>query len=225
MTKITTDTLVLRIRELMDSGIYRHNDRLPSERVLCEKFGVSRNRLRTALSRLEADGLIWRHVGRGTFVGARPVLNLEDVMFLCDQANPAQVISVRYTIEPELARQAARHATASDLSQLKICADRCRSAADWRGYEAWDHNLHYAIARAAGNKLFLYFFETLNIVRRSMVWGQPRTTNQPPPDYSSFGEHDEIVAGIVQRDEMRAGDAMIRHLNSVYGKPRLKHLR
>jgi DNA-binding GntR family transcriptional regulator len=38
--------------------------------------------MRAALQILEEDGLVWRHVGLGTFVGARPVLNLEDVMLL-----------------------------------------------------------------------------------------------------------------------------------------------
>jgi DNA-binding FadR family transcriptional regulator len=210
--------LATRIRQLIVSSGLRHNDRLPAERALCAQFGVSRNELRTALARLAEDGLIWRHVGRGTFVGARPVLNLEDVQFLRDLVTPDQVVSVRLCIEPELARLAATHATAADLEQLQLCARRCRAATDWRGYEAGDNNLHHAIARASHNKLFLYFFETLNVVRRSMVWSQKRKTRRPARGYASFPEHDAIVAAIAARDPDAAGEAMRQHLGSVYSR-------
>lgn len=211
-----TGTLVARIRHLMGEGGYAHNDRLPPERKLCEQLGVSRNQLRTALKSMEESGLIWRHIGRGTFVGARPVLNLEDVMFLRDQVSASQIVAVRFTIEPELARLASAHATARDLDHLRACADQCRKARDWREYEASDHNLHHAIARASKNQLFLYFFETLNVVRRSMVWGQTRTSRKPAQDYCSFAQHDRIVAAVAARDRTEAADAMTGHLRSVY---------
>ena len=71
-----------------------------------------------ALAELEADGLIWRHVGRGTFIGARPVLNLADAAYLGELTSPSQVIAARLVIEPELARLAATHATRADLEEI-----------------------------------------------------------------------------------------------------------
>jgi DNA-binding transcriptional MocR family regulator len=65
------------------------NSRLPPERELCRELGASRTALRKALAVLEAEGQIWRHVGRGTFIGARPVLNLGDIEYLAGQTNPA----------------------------------------------------------------------------------------------------------------------------------------
>jgi DNA-binding transcriptional MocR family regulator len=85
-------SLAERIRRYIDEGGFVHTDRLPPERELCRVFDVSRADLRKGLAALEADGLIWRHVGRGTFIGARPVHNLADVAFLGQQANPAQVL-------------------------------------------------------------------------------------------------------------------------------------
>ncbi|QJF51967.1 FadR/GntR family transcriptional regulator [Roseobacter ponti] len=212
------DDLSRRLRALIDNAGYRHNDRIPPERELCASLGTTRNQLRKALSELEAQGRIWRHVGRGTFVGARPVLNLQDVTYLRDQIKPEQVVAVRFNIEPELSRLAARRASKTDCERMKFCATRCRKAEDWRTYEAWDNNLHHAIARATKNQLFLYFFETLNSVRRSIVWGQPRDTRGPSADYSSFSQHDEIVAAISAGDDELAADAMRRHLHSVYAR-------
>lgn len=210
--------LVSRVRELIVSEGYKLSDRLPPERELCQKLDVSRHALRNALLEMEKSGLIWRHVGRGTFVGPRPILNLDDVLFLRDLVTPEQVVSVRFTIEPELSRLAALNATASDRERMAFCADRCRESEDWRTYEAWDNNLHHAIARAARNQLFLYFFETLNSVRRSIVWGQPRDTTKPKPGYSSFREHDAIVSAIVAGDGEFAARAMVLHLESVYSR-------
>lgn len=213
-----SNDLAQQLRELIDSAGYRHNDRVPPERQLCGMLGTTRNRLRRALAELEAQGRIWRHVGRGTFVGSRPVLNLEDLTYLRDQIKPAQVVAVRFSIEPELSRLAACHANRSDREQMKLCAERCRTAEDWRTYEAWDNNLHHAIARATHNQLFQYFFETLNAIRRSIVWGQPRATRKPNANYSSFIEHDAIVTAIVSRNDVLAGRLMHDHLRSVYSR-------
>jgi DNA-binding FadR family transcriptional regulator len=210
--------LVDRIRKLIVQEGYTLSDRLPPERQLCQTLGVSRHMLRNAMTELENNGLIWRHVGRGTFVGPRPILNLDDVLFLRDSVTPTQVVTVRLSVEPELARLAALQAKPSDHDQMQTCVDRCRSAPDWRGYEAWDNNLHHAIARAAHNKLYLYFFETLNVVRRSIMWSQSRTTKRPPRNYSSFGQHQDIVTAIVNKDTQGASDTMRLHLQSVYSR-------
>ncbi len=214
----SNDDLTQRLRDLIDTAGYRHSDRVPPERELCRSLGTTRNQLRKALAELEAQGRIWRHVGRGTFVGPRPVLNLQDVTYLGDQFKPEQVVAVRFTIEPQLCRLAAAHATRSDREQMRLCAQRCREADDWRSYEAWDNNLHHAIARATRNQLFLYFFETLNAVRRMILWGQPRVTRKPSENYSSFYEHDVIVAAIGAGDAELAANAMHVHLASVYSR-------
>ncbi|MEP3671066.1 MAG: winged helix-turn-helix domain-containing protein, partial [Roseibium sp.] len=80
-----TTAVSQRLRDLIDSAGYRLNDRILPERELCKRLDTTRNQLRKALADLEAQGLIWRHVGRGTFVGSRPVLNLQDVTYLRDQ--------------------------------------------------------------------------------------------------------------------------------------------
>lgn len=207
--------LAEQIKHYVAAGGFSHNDRLPAERELSLRFGVTRGELRKALAELEGDGLIWRHVGRGTFIGARPVLNLADVAYLGELASPAQVISARLAIEPELARLAALYGARSDFDEIQACSQRCRAATDWRSYEAWDNNLHYAVAKATHNKLLVYLFDILNVVRRSTVWGQLRSSKLPPRDHCSFAEHDAICAAITARDANLASQRMREHLESV----------
>lgn len=201
-------------RFIADKGL-AHNQRLPPERQFCRQLGVSRVDLRKALAEMEADGLIWRHVGRGTFIGSRPVHNLDDVAFLRQLANPAQMMEARLAIEPELARLAALQGTQLDVEAIHSCNQRCRMAEDWRTYEAWDNNFHHAVAKATHNKVLLYLFDSFNVVRRSIVWGQIRATKRPPPDHFSFDQHDAVLAAIRAHDAEEAAVCMRDHLCSV----------
>jgi DNA-binding GntR family transcriptional regulator len=144
-------TLSERLRRYIADSGFDHNARLPPERVLCSTLGVSRGELRKALAELESDSLIWRQVGRGTFVGARPVHNLNDVEYLEKLARPIKVIEARLAIEPELARLSAIHGAKADFDEIRACSRKCQEARDWRSYEAWDNNFHLAIAKATHN--------------------------------------------------------------------------
>jgi DNA-binding FadR family transcriptional regulator len=207
-----------RIRAgLVEEGA-RYGDRLPSERALCAAYDTSRHRMRAALALLEEMGLIWRHVGRGTFVGARPIVNLEEVAYLGELVTFEQIITVRMSIEPDIAALAARHATRADLARLATCHARCREAEDWSGYEAWDNNLHHAVARASQNKLFQHFFETVNVLRRGAGARAPHRPPRPAPDCASFAQHAAIVDAIARSDAAGARAAMLAHLASVHAR-------
>ncbi|MEM9248765.1 MAG: FadR/GntR family transcriptional regulator [Pseudomonadota bacterium] len=209
------DALSQRLRQYLATEGFAHSDRIPAERQLAAEFHVSRAVLRKALTKLEDDGLIWRHVGRGTFVGPRPVHNLNDLAYLKDVARPSQLIEARIAIEPELARLASLHAVSTDFAQMREWAERSRRAPDWRSYEASDTNLHNAIARATKNKLLIHLFDELNTVRRAIVWNQQRTTSKPAKDHFSFDQHDAIVDAIENHDPAEAALRMRDHLRSV----------
>ncbi len=203
------------LREFLTEQELALNGRLPAERELCAKLGLTRGPLRKAMAILEAEGQIWRHVGRGTFFGPRPVMNLNDVEYLNENSRPSEVMEARLAMEPQLAKLAAVHGTASNFEEMRRCKRLCKSAGEWRVYESWDNNFHQAIAKATCNKLLISLFDTLNIVRRSTVWGQLRSTKLPPANHGSFAEHDAIYDAIVGRDSDLAADLMRTHLRSV----------
>jgi DNA-binding FadR family transcriptional regulator len=190
--------------------------RLPPERQLAGELGVSRGTLRRALADLEAEGLIWRHVGRGTFVGNRPVETVQDLADVTRRTNPAGVMEARLALEPELARLAALHATPADVDELAECVRESRAAGDWRTYEYWDNRLHRAVAQATANVVLLALFDSLNTIRRTVVWGRLRRfATRPDSTHHSFTEHDRLVRAIAERDPAAAADAMRLHLRSV----------
>ena len=131
------------------------NSRLPPERELCDILGVSRGELRKALAVMEGNGELWRHVGKGTFMGARPTKEYSDVAAIAALTNPREVMQARLLIEPQIAREAALNATAGDIAELKQCMLASRQAQTWRQYENSDNRLHRAVAEAAHNTVLL----------------------------------------------------------------------
>jgi DNA-binding FadR family transcriptional regulator len=190
--------------------------RLPPERELCEALGVSRGELRKALAILEQEGELWRHVGKGTFLGARPAQELSSVAVIAHRTSPGEVMHARLLIEPQIAGEAALHASAVDLAEMRQCIRGAEEALSWRHYESWDNRLHRTVAEAARNTVLLALFDTLNAVRRAVVWGRLRQQpERPPADHHSFAEHRTIVEAIAERDRPAAAAAMRRHLETV----------
>ena len=212
--------VLVQLRAFLATREGAEDGRLPPERELSETLGISRSELRKALAELEAEGQIWRHVGKGTFVGARPLDTVADIAAMAKRTSPAEAMQARLSLEPEIARIAALHARPEDIAAMRLCLDSQRSAKTWREYESWDNRLHRAIAEATQNSLLLGLLDTLNAVRRAVTWGRlrPADRQRPSPDHHSFAEHARIVRAIEDRDMAAAAAAMRQHLQTVQTK-------
>lgn len=199
---------------MLDAGDYPLNSRLPPERDLCATIGVKRTVLRKALARLEVDGHIWRHVGKGTFVGSPPSGMLNDITSIANRTNPSEVMQARLTVEPELARLAALNASATEIAEMRRCIKGTEQAREWRTYEMWDNRLHREVARASGNICLLAVFDMLNSVRRAVAWKRLRK-HELNHAHHSFTEHHALVNAIEERDTEEAASLMRNHLRAV----------
>jgi Transcriptional regulators len=216
MSDILKSTPVDRLRAYLGAADLPDDGRLPPERELAESLDLSRASLRKALAVLQSEGVIWRHVGKGTFTGERPIDTLADINAVVNRTNPAEVMGARIALEPEVARVAAFNATPGHIGELKLCLAKSREAPTWRLYEQWDNRLHRSIAEASQNSLLLALLDTLTAIRRAVTWGRLRDTpDRPPADHHSFTEHERIVQAIAERDGAGAAEAMRRHLRSV----------
>lgn len=194
-------------------------DRLPPERALAVELGVSRGELRKALMALEVDGIIERHVGRGTFLKSPADLEGASepiIQRLCEVSSPHAAMMARLSLEPELAGHAAIHAAPRHLAELRRLCERMRAASSWQEYEHHDSRFHELIAIASGNAVLVELHRIVNAVRLSVVWSRLNLPEDGPPrEYHSFAEHDEILAGLERRDRISAYQAMKQHLKSV----------
>jgi DNA-binding FadR family transcriptional regulator len=211
-----SDGALTQLRAYLAQSSFAVDSRLPPERELSQLLGVTRAELRKALSVLESEGQIWRHVGKGTFIGTRPIETLADITAVTRSTNPAEVMQTRLALEPEVARLAALNASAGQIAEMRLCLQKTRAADTWRQYESWDNRLHRLVAESTQNTLLLAVLDTLCAVRRAVTWGRLRAERvKPAANHHSFAEHEELVAAIADRDMERARAAMRRHLESV----------
>jgi DNA-binding FadR family transcriptional regulator len=208
---------VARLRGYIAEGGFAMGEKLPAERRLTVELGVTRATLRKALDTLERDGLISRHVGRGTFVAAGAPKAANGAMAeLGSQLTPFRMMRARMTIEPAIAREAAVNATGDTLTRMRRAIERAGDATTWTDYEAQDDAFHRTVAEASDNLLLLALFDQLNQVRRAVAWGNvTRQSPRPSRDHSSFAQHEAIAQAIVNRDPTAAYETMRAHLGSV----------
>lgn len=207
------DDLAL-LRSYVEEAARNGAAQLPAEPRLSEELAISRGRLRTLLKRLEGEGLIWRHVGKGTFVGPRHV----------DPASPewsegisiGDIMDARQLLEPQLAAQAAIKARPADLQKLDRCLAEMRDAPSFPHWKRLDERLHRLIAEAAHNHLLLLIYETLRSQGRAFldhrleeVFGHHSTSRE------TDRQHQEIVDAIRRNDPDQAEAAMRDHLRWV----------
>lgn len=207
-----------RLRNYILDRELASGSRLPPERQLTEELGLSRATVRKALDVLEREGLIWRHVGKGTFVAEAsvPKASVTAAVELGRQLTPFRMMRARLAIEPAIAREAAVNASGETLARMRRAIERAKAATTWHEYEIQDDNFHRAVAEASDNLLLIALFDQLNEVRRAVAWGNvSRATAQPSANHSSFAEHDAIADAISRRDPAEAYEAMRRHLGSV----------
>ncbi|WLI78678.1 FCD domain-containing protein [Kosakonia sp. H02] len=188
---------------------------LPTERELAEALGVGRREVRRALDVLEEEGRIWRKQGKGTFTGPTAPARPFTLQGLVQQTNMLEVMEARLQIEPGLARLAALRASAENLALMQRMLERIDNVSphDPDLNELWDSAFHRAIAEAAGNRLLLGLFDTLDAVRREPAWHHLRELARTPAKVERYNSHHHrIMQAIGERQPKAAATAMREHL-------------
>ncbi|MEZ5073132.1 MAG: FadR/GntR family transcriptional regulator [Bacteroidales bacterium] len=215
-------TLSQRIERTLENAIREKKlpvgSKLPTEREMCESFGVSRTALREALRRLSARGLITIQKGSGMYVSeiriedAIKTLNLYyDLKF--DRNLIEQIIEVRQMFEPEIARYAARNRSDDHVKELKDNLRQFRECnPDNTQLESdLDNKFHLGVARAASNPIIQMTMEpiyTLLPRMRNFFYA-----NIDGEKAATLASHEELVRAIESREEEEAFRVMKKHLS------------
>ncbi len=210
------DELAETLRASIRQGDILIAGRMPPERALAERFGVSRARVRLALGMLQDDGTIFRRHGQGTFVVPPPATNVDSLRLLAKQVTPSDVMEVRLELEPALAALAADRARPQEIERLEQLMHATLNLTDMDAYEAADDMFHYKIAETARNPLFLTVYEAIRSVRKEAAWTKQRRESYSREKLLLLGDqHQTLAEAIARRDSPAAAAAMEQHLLTV----------
>jgi DNA-binding GntR family transcriptional regulator len=190
------------LREAIVEGSLQPNERLV-EATLSHTFDMGRTAVRTALARLEQDGLVEREPNRGARVR------------WVDEREAVEILEARSVLEGLAARHAAANADAADVERLRtILAEMHRLLDAGDPLSASDQNalLHRTLIEVANHPTVTRLIAGL---KSQLVRFQYRTILLPSRTEHSFGEHTAIVDAVAAGDPDAAEAAMRRHLSSV----------
>ena len=205
-----------QIQRLIADGALTPGDRLPPERELAERFGVSRGSVRDAIRTLEIVGLLAARQGEGTVVAdvspeamAAPLASV----LVRKRELIADLLDVRKILEPALAARAARRATEEEIARLEDVLRRQR-AKMLRGESTVeeDSEFHSVVAHAARNGVILKVLDVLMDLLRET---RTRSLQVEGRLQKSFAGHRRVLEAIRRRDPDAAERAVRRHLEEI----------
>lgn len=207
-----------RLMAMIETGMSGTRGRLPGERDLSAALGVGRRAVRRALDLIEAEGLIWRHRGKGTFAGQPPDPTQVLAAGIAGETNALEVMEARLCIEPALAALCAARASPADIDRMRALARRVVEATDPQSTELWDGSFHRLIARTAANRPLLTAFSMIDEIRSSQSWRDLRSRARNARTLAvTDREHQAIIDSIAAGDAAAADAAMRAHLTTLAG--------
>ena len=213
-TETASDSAVRFLRALIFAGELGPNDKLPPERDLGARLGISRMTLRLALKALESTGYIV--TTRGSRGGSR-VADSDSLsrcwnQWMSEHASELDdIFEFRATIEAKLAALAAERRTEEDLQKMERAAAGERQPQDWSSLFRTDIDIHRTIARAARSPRL----EHAMMSARGDLFlpiHLDRLENRPHQVHDS---HQGIIQAIRRQDSVAAAEGMAAHIRLV----------
>ena len=211
-------SIIAKIRDLINQKNLEPGDKLPSERMLSEKFEVSRSNVREAIQKLEFYGLLKSIPQSGTFVANIGVIAMngmiEDILRLEDPEFKS-LVETRIMLELKTVRLAAIRRTDEDLEKIKDALDAYKAKViDGKDAVQEDLLFHLAIAKASGNSTMNTFmliitpeiitnFEKYHVCDKGLA-------------QMGIKEHEEIFDAITKQNPQLAKAKMKEHFSVLY---------
>ncbi|MCP2360320.1 DNA-binding FadR family transcriptional regulator [Nonomuraea thailandensis] len=218
-----SDALSGLIRELGEGA------RLPPERELAERLGVSRTALRDRLRLLDAFGVLSRRQGSGTYVQRLDPQGLETALDLALSASHLTIESlhsVRVALERQAAREAARRGDPVAIAHVGKALAEMEAAADAEGIDRADFAFHQALLHATGNPALTFFADAMTgVLFRAVRQRRDRLKTHPRDKEVSVAAHRPLYEALLAGDADAAGQASDDHFqvwHDLFTHPRME---
>ena len=211
-----------QIEKLILRGILRPGERLPAERELAERLGVSRPSLREALAELQDKGLLSARAGAGIFVADVLGNAFSDALIRLFADHDEAVfdyVAFRRDLEGLAAERAARLASDTDLMVVGEIFAKMEAAHDKDDAEQearLDAEFHMAIIEASHNVVMLHMMRSMfQLLREGVFYNRQIMFRQSATRGSLLDQHRAINTALQARDPSGARAAVEAHLRFV----------
>ena len=216
------DEVVEQIETLVLSGILKQGARLPAERELSEALNVSRPKLREALKRLEADGLVVTRHGEGTIIAPLVGKALSPALTNLYARNAtalADYHEYRRAQEGFAAALAAERATAVDreiIAGVLERLDAATTAGDLAGAQAADIDFHAAIVDSSHNTMLIHMMASVfELTQRGVFYNRDFLHSLEGSSKALLAQHHAIAEAVFARDPEKARQRSDEHIGYV----------
>ncbi|TXE13869.1 FadR family transcriptional regulator [Seonamhaeicola algicola] len=212
------NAIIEKIRDLINFKNLEPGDKLPSERMLAEKFEVTRSNVRDAIQKLEFYGLLKSIPQSGTFVANIGVIALngmiEDILRL-DKPDFKSLVETRILLELKTASLAATRRTEDDLKHMKQTLDAYTEKV-MNNEDAVQEDLlfHLAIAKASGNSTMNTLM--LTITPEIITNFEKYHVCNDNQAFLGIQEHNDIYEAIKNQQPALAKEKMKIHFKALY---------
>lgn len=217
-----SQSVIRQIELLILRGILRPGERLPPERELAERLGVSRPSLRDALGELQAGGLLTSRAGAGVYVADVLGSAFSDALVRLFAAHEEAVfdyISFRRDMEGLAAERAARLGSDTDLRVIDAVLRKMEAAHAKRSpaEEArLDADFHLSIIEASHNVIMLHMMRSMyQLLREGVFYNRQIMFKQRTTRDQLLDQHRAINAALQSREPEAARQAVQAHLDFV----------
>ena len=211
------EQVIDQIKNMIDQGILKKGDKLPSERNLVQQLEVSRASIREALRALEVVGLIECRQGEGSYIKASFQDNLFEplsIMFMLEGSNQEEIWELRKIMEVEAAGLASKRITDEQLLELKELTQKFLNCDDEDINSEIDKNFHYKIAECSGNVLIFDILKTVStLVDHFIKDARKLIIVHEGNKEILFSQHNEIYLAMERHSSSDARKAMRIHLD------------
>ena len=205
-------SVVEKLRQALARGQWRSGDMLPGQRELAEQLGISRPSLREAVTVLETLGLVRSLPGKGVLVLEAEAAQLEPGVDTTAAASLADVLELRYTLEPFIVGLVAQSANSQDIGQLRLTLMDMREALDASDSEAGVNAyiaFHQELFALTTNPIFQSVVQqTSNALKQSAEV----LRNSPEHLAERLEENEAVVRAIRSKNSAQASAEMRRHI-------------
>ncbi len=213
-TRNAYEETVERLLQIVKLGIVRYGERLPPERELADRLGVSRVTLREGIRSLQQAGYLEPRRGRfgGTFVVYEPSSDHGS-----DSRDPRlgssleEVLTLREVVEPGVVELAARRSLTEQQEATLLERLEEVSNAPLEGYRQADARLHLTIAELTGSAMVTRTVADVRMALNDLLNSLP---SLQLPLVHSNEQHEQIVEALLARDAKRARELMVVHIEA-----------